>query len=70
MAIFNISGGRGIKHNYVVFVMVAMLLVCALDRSISPGISGHFLYFWGGGDLLCFGHWLGTWRPCEVSHAQ
>ena len=22
------------------------------------------------GDVLCLGHWLGTWRPCAVPHAQ
>ena len=43
------------------FVMGAMLLASALNRSISPGTSNPFLIF-PGGDCLCLGHWLRTWR--------
>ena len=43
------------------FVMGAILLASALNRSISPGTSDHFLIF-SGGDCLCLGHWLRIWR--------
>ena len=47
------------------FVMGAMLLTSALNRSISPRISNHILIFpWG--DCLCLGHWLRTWRPWRI----
>ena len=40
-----------------------------LNRGIPPGISDPFSIF-PGCDLLCLGHWLRTWRPCAVLHAQ
>ena len=44
--------------------MGAMLLASALNRGISPGISGLFSIF-PGGDFLCLGHWLGTWPRAQ-----
>ena len=32
------------------------------DSSAFVGISRHFLIF-PGGECLCLGHWLRTWRP-------
>ena len=51
------------------FVMGAMLLASALNKGISPGMTDPFSIF-PGGDFLCLGHWLRTWRPCAVLHAQ
>ena len=51
------------------FVMGAMLLASALTEVFPPGISGSFQIFLGG-EFLCLGHWLETWRPCVVPHAQ
>ena len=51
------------------FVMGAMLLASALNRGISPCISDASSIF-PGDDFRCSGHWLRTWRPCAVLHAQ
>ena len=44
------------------FVVGAMLLPSALNKTISPRISNHFWIF-PGGYCLCLGHWLWTWHP-------
>ena len=42
-----------------------VLSQCPKQRHSPPGISKHFLIF-PGGDCLCLGHWLRTWRPWRM----
>ena len=39
-----------------------------LKQKYSPVLVAIFNIF--GGDFLCLGHWLGTWRPWRILHAR
>ena len=51
------------------YVMGAMLLTSALTE-VFPLVLLSILIIFPGGDFLCLGRWLGTWRLCAVPDAQ